>query len=175
MNAYLTQLKQDPKLQTSREDLSLPKDVINSFARALGYPDVFNAKDVGLKVSDSLYGDAQSQTKFDLGKAVGYVDSYIKSIKKQSLAEAKAEIDKDNELLGILIRYKGINPKARMSAEKMYISRKAKLLNKKEEDVTIDYDNYKEMYQLFKEAGNIRNEGELYRKYTPKKQRGLFN
>ena len=119
--------------------------------------------------SDDAY---KTDGKFDYGKAVGAVDSYIKSIKKQALAEAKAEINNEDELLGMLIKYKSISPTSRMSAEKLYKARKEKELNVR--DYEIDYYDYNELFQIFKEASKIRGEGELKRKFLPKKQQQLF-
>ena len=121
-----------------------------------------------LKTDDAYKTDG----KFDYGKAIGAVDSYIKSIKKQALAEAKAEINNENELLGMLIKYKSINPKARLSAEKLYKARKEKEL--KVSDYEIDYYDYNELFQIFKEASKIRSEGDLKRKFVPKKQKEVF-
>jgi CRISPR/Cas system-associated protein Cas10 (large subunit of type III CRISPR-Cas system) len=123
---------------------------------------------------DTLKRDDAYKTDgvFDKGKALGVVDSYIKSIKKQALAEAKAEINKEDELLGMLIKYKSINPAAKMSAEKLYKARKEKELNVS--DYEIDFYDYNELFQLFKEASKIRSEGELKRKFLPKKQKEVF-
>ena len=175
MNTFLSMLKRDPAFQTTRKDLSMPKDVVNEISEGLGYEPLFISKEVEPDRANSLYGDSQLNTRFDMKKALGYVDSYVKSIKKQALAEAKAEVEKNNPLLGLLIRYKGINPKARMSAEQMYKARKAKKLRIKEEEVTIDYENYEELFQIFKEAGSIKSSGSLRRNFTPDRaQQMLF-
>lgn len=121
-----------------------------------------------LKMDDAYKTDGN----FDQGKAVGVVDSYIKSIKKQALAEAKAEINNEDELLGMIIKYKSISPTAKMSAEKMYKARKIKELGVR--DYEIDFYNYNELFQLFKEASKIRGEGELKRKFLPEKQKRMF-
>ena len=72
----------------------------------------------------------------------------------------------------MLIKYKSISPTSRMSAEKLYKARKEKELNVR--DYEIDYYDYNELFQIFKEASKIRGEGELKRKFLPKKQQQLF-
>ena len=121
-----------------------------------------------LKMDDAYKTDGE----LDKGKAVGTVDSYIKNIKQQALATAKAELNNENELLGMLIKYKSISPVSRMSAEKLYEARKAKELNVPE--YKIDYYNYDELFQVFKEASKIRASGSLIRKFTPEKQKEVF-
>ena len=122
----------------------------------------------------SLKRDDKYKTdgKFDYGKASGEVDSYIKSIKKESLAQAKLEVNNEDEILGMLIRYKSISPLARMSAQKKYIARKQKELGVT--DYEIDFTDLKEVTQIFKEASNIRSSGDLKRNFTPSKAEGLF-
>jgi len=72
----------------------------------------------------------------------------------------------------MLIKYKSISPVSRMSAEKLYEARKAKELNVPE--YKIDYYNYDELFQVFKEASKIRASGSLIRKFTPQKQKEVF-
>ena len=106
---------------------------------------------------DSLKGNPRYQSvqedgtmKFDRAKARGNIDSFIKSIKKQALAEAKAEIADDSTLEGLLMRYRGINPDARISAEKIYKTLKEKEIMEKygntfpldDEDLEPDFNNY---------------------------------
>ena len=117
-------------------------------------------------------GRYNTDGKFDYGKASGEVDSYIKSIKKQSLAQAKLEVNNEDEILGMLIRFKSISPLARMSAQKKYIARKQKELGVT--DYEIDFTDLKEVTQVFNEASNIRSSGDLKRNFTPDRAQRLF-
>ena len=82
------------------------------------------------------------------------------------------EVNNEDEILGMLIRYKSISPLARMSAQKKYIARKQKELGVT--DYEIDFTDLKEVTQIFKEASNIRPSGDLKRNFTPNKVQGLF-
>ena len=109
--------------------------------------------------------------KYDRAKARGIIDSYIKSIKKQSMAYARAELGNMTTLEGLLIRYRGINPDARISAEKIYKDIKAKMA---EEDLEPDFNNYDDLFQLYNIARHERGQGNDLRKLSPSKQKSFL-
>lgn len=120
--------------------------------------------------------------KYDRAKARGIIDSYIKSIKKQSMAYARAELGNMTTLEGLLIRYRGINPDARISAEKIYKDIKAKRLMSKysstfpmtEEDLEPDFNKYDDLFQLYNIARHERGQGNDLRKLSPSKQKSFL-
>ena len=120
--------------------------------------------------------------KYDRSKARGNIDSYVKSIKKQALAEAKAELGDMTTLEGLLLRYRGINPDARISAEKLFADIKAKRLMKKysstfpmtKEDLEPDFSNYDDLFDLYNIARNTSTMGDKLRKLSPSKQKRLL-
>ena len=120
--------------------------------------------------------------KYDRAKARGIIDSYIKSIKKQSMAYARAELGNMTTLEGLLIRYRGINPDARISAEKIYRDLKAKRLMSKysstfpmtKEDLEPDFNNYDDLFQLYNIARHERGQGNDLRKLSPSKQKSFL-
>lgn len=138
---------------------------------------------------DNLKGDERYQSvqedgtmKYDRAKSRGNIDSFIKSIKKQALAEAKAEIADNSTLEGLLMRYRGINPDARISAQKIYKALKEKEIMEKygntfplsDEDLEPDFNNYDELFQLYNIARTERKQGETLRNLTPSKQKKLL-
>ena len=119
--------------------------------------------------------------KYDRAKARGNIDSYIKNIKKQALAEARGELADDSTLVGLLMRYRGINPDARISAEEIYKSEKRKEIMKKygntfpldDKDLEPDFNNYNDLFDLYQIARTEKRQGTL-RSLTPSKQKKLL-
>ena len=48
---------------------------------------------------------------------IGYLDTYVKSIKSESMAFAKAERTNNEELLDGLAKYQRLSPRARITAK----------------------------------------------------------
>ena len=137
---------------------------------------------------DKLKGDERYQSiqedgtmKFDRAKARGNIDSFIKNIKKQALAQARGELADDSTLVGLLMRYRGINPDARISAEKIYKSKKRKEIMEKygntfpldDKDLEPDFNNYNDLFDLYNIARTEKSQGTL-RSLTPSKQKKLL-
>ena len=80
------------------------------------------------------------------------------------------------------MRYRGINPDARISAEKIYKSKKRKEIMEKygntfplkDEDLEPDFNNYDELFDLYNIARTERGQGDTLRNLTPSKTKKLL-
>jgi len=72
---------------------------------------------------------------------IGYLDTYVKSIKNQSMAEAKAVRTNNEELLDALLKYQRLSPRARITA-KYYFEQQFP-------DREVDFQNPNDLKNLF--------------------------
>lgn len=80
------------------------------------------------------------------------------------------------------MRFRGINPDARISAQKIYKALKEKDIMEKygntfplsDEDLEPDFNNYDELFQLYNIARTERKQGETLRNLIPSKTKKLL-
>ena len=72
---------------------------------------------------------------------IGYLDTYVKSIKKQSMAEAKAIRTNNEELLDAILKFQRLSPRAKITAEYYF--------EQQFPDRKVDYTNPNDLKNLF--------------------------
>ena len=72
---------------------------------------------------------------------IGYLDTYVKSIKKQSMAEAKAIRTNNEELLDAILKFQRLSPRAKITAEYYF--------EQQFPDRKVDYTNANDLKNLF--------------------------
>ncbi len=70
-----------------------------------------------MSVCTSFLSDLRNNQGMGDKQIIGYLDTYVKSIKNQSMAEAKAVRTNNEEVLDALLKYQRLSPRARITAK----------------------------------------------------------